>query len=177
MVNHCQDPRIAQQHFIHTARGRVAVVGGEHVGVQQAAQGRQGQGEILDQADGKGVDRAVILAALARGLGALLYRLAGSRRKVGLRNLELCFPDMPLAELLTLEQGKPLNGLGSRFEIGGAQAWAAHTASLSLPVEYVQDDDAAHIAIHRRPLGVVAAVVPWNSQLFLSAVKLGLQAP
>ncbi len=39
-----------------------------------------------------------VLAALGRGLGALLYRLAGSRRKVGLRNLELCFPDMPLSE-------------------------------------------------------------------------------
>jgi len=39
-----------------------------------------------------------VLAALSRGLGALLYRLASSRRKVGLRNLELCFPDMPLAE-------------------------------------------------------------------------------
>ena len=39
-----------------------------------------------------------MLAALARGTGALLYRLAGSRRKVGLRNLELCFPAMPLAE-------------------------------------------------------------------------------
>lgn len=39
-----------------------------------------------------------LLAAISRGLGALLYRLARSRRKVGLRNLELCFPDMPLAE-------------------------------------------------------------------------------
>ncbi len=39
-----------------------------------------------------------VLAAFARGLGALLYRLAKSRRKVGLRNLELCFPHMPLAE-------------------------------------------------------------------------------
>jgi KDO2-lipid IV(A) lauroyltransferase len=39
-----------------------------------------------------------VLAAIARGLGALLYRLASSRRKVGLRNLELCFPAMPLAE-------------------------------------------------------------------------------
>jgi len=26
---------------------------------------------------------------------------------------------------------------------------------------------------HREPLGVIAAVVPWNSQLFLSAVKIG----
>ncbi|MEY4428657.1 MAG: hypothetical protein RLZZ182_1346 [Pseudomonadota bacterium] len=39
-----------------------------------------------------------VLSAMGRGLGALLYRLAGSRRKVGLRNLELCFPGMPLAE-------------------------------------------------------------------------------
>jgi KDO2-lipid IV(A) lauroyltransferase len=39
-----------------------------------------------------------VLAALARALGALLYRLAGSRRKVGLRNLELCLPALPLPE-------------------------------------------------------------------------------
>jgi KDO2-lipid IV(A) lauroyltransferase len=39
-----------------------------------------------------------VLAAIAHGLGAVLYRLAGSRRKVGLRNLELCFPDMPLPQ-------------------------------------------------------------------------------
>ncbi|WP_290869880.1 lipid A biosynthesis acyltransferase [Aquabacterium sp.] len=39
-----------------------------------------------------------VLAALAHGLGALLYRLAGSRRRIGLRNLELCFPAMPQAE-------------------------------------------------------------------------------
>ena len=38
------------------------------------------------------------LAALAHRLGSLLYHVAGSRRKVGLRNLELCFPDMPAAE-------------------------------------------------------------------------------
>ncbi|TAK91103.1 MAG: lipid A biosynthesis acyltransferase [Aquabacterium sp.] len=39
-----------------------------------------------------------VLAAIARGMGALLYKLAKSRRRVGLRNLELCFPQMPLAE-------------------------------------------------------------------------------
>jgi KDO2-lipid IV(A) lauroyltransferase len=39
-----------------------------------------------------------VLAALAQGMGRLLFGLAGSRRKVGLRNLELCFPDMPQAE-------------------------------------------------------------------------------
>ena len=34
------------------------------------------------------------LAALGRGLGALLHRLARSRRRVGLRNLELCLPEL-----------------------------------------------------------------------------------
>ena len=34
-------------------------------------------------------------AALGRGLGRLLYRLAGSRRKVGRRNLALCLPELP----------------------------------------------------------------------------------
>ena len=45
-----------------------------------------------------------------------------------------------LAELITREQGKPLAGLGSQWEIGGAIAWARHTASLDLPVETIQDD-------------------------------------
>ena len=39
-----------------------------------------------------------LLAALGRGLGALLHTLAGSRRRIALRNLELCFPAMPEAE-------------------------------------------------------------------------------
>ena len=36
-------------------------------------------------------------AALGRGLGALLYRLAGARRRVALRNIELCFPEQSAA--------------------------------------------------------------------------------
>ncbi len=67
-----------------------------------------------------------------------------------------------LAQLLTLEQGKPLNGLGSRFEIGGAQAWAAHTASLSLPVKVLQDDAQGRVELHRKPIGVVGSITPWN---------------
>ncbi len=39
-----------------------------------------------------------LLAALGRGLGRLLYRLAGARRRVALRNLALCFPEKTAAE-------------------------------------------------------------------------------
>lgn len=38
------------------------------------------------------------LAALGWSLGGLLHRVAKSRRKVALRNVELCFPDKPPAE-------------------------------------------------------------------------------
>lgn len=35
-----------------------------------------------------------LLAAIGRGLGALLHALAGSRRRVALRNVELCLPEL-----------------------------------------------------------------------------------
>ncbi|MFC0669568.1 lipid A biosynthesis lauroyl acyltransferase [Azotobacter chroococcum] len=38
------------------------------------------------------------LLRLGRGLGALTYRLAGSRRRIARRNLELCFPERSAAE-------------------------------------------------------------------------------
>lgn len=79
MVNHRQNAGIAQQHFVDAARGRIAVVGGQHVGVQEAAQRRQGQGEILDQTDGTGIDLAVVLPALARGITKLEARLRKQR--------------------------------------------------------------------------------------------------
>lgn len=67
-----------------------------------------------------------------------------------------------LARLLTQEQGKPLGGLGSRFEIGGAQAWTNYTGSLDLPVETLQDGPEGRVELHRKPIGVVGSITPWN---------------
>jgi len=64
--------------------------------------------------------------------------------------------------LLTREQGKPLNGLGSRFEIGGAAAWTRATAELTLPVEVLQDTPEGRVELHRKPIGVVGSITPWN---------------
>ncbi len=64
-----------------------------------------------------------------------------------------------LATLLTQEQGKPLNGLGSRFEIGGAQAWTGYTAEIDLPVEVIEE---GKVELHRKPIGVVGSITPWN---------------
>lgn len=67
-----------------------------------------------------------------------------------------------LATLLTKEQGKPLGGLGSRFEMGGAMAWTRHTAGLKLPLEVLQDTAEGRVELHRKPIGVVLSITPWN---------------
>lgn len=76
-----------------------------------------------------------------------------------------------LMELVTKETGKPLNGLngvGSGMEVGGSIAWTHVTADLELPVEVIQDNDDARIEVHRKPLGVVASITPWNWPLMIA---------
>ncbi|MBL4612284.1 MAG: aldehyde dehydrogenase family protein, partial [Emcibacter sp.] len=73
-----------------------------------------------------------------------------------------------LSKLLTEEQGKPLNGLGSRFELGGCQAWTHFTADLELPMEVIQDNEEGRVELHRKPLGVVGSITPWNFPLMIA---------
>lgn len=76
-----------------------------------------------------------------------------------------------LATLLTQETGKPLNGLngvGSKFEVGGSMAWTQFTTSLTLPIEVIQDDDEHRVEVHYKPLGVVASIPPWNWPLLIA---------
>ena len=75
-----------------------------------------------------------------------------------------------LAPILTQEQGKPLPQAFA--EIMGAAMWFTYTATLQLPVEVLQDDASAHVEVRRRPLGVVAAITPWNFPLILATWKL-----
>lgn len=83
--------------------------------------------------------------------------------------MELNMPE--LMELVTLESGKPmggLNGIGSGMEVGGSIAWTQYTTGLELPVEVVQNDDEALVEVHRKPLGVVASITPWNWPLMIA---------
>jgi acyl-CoA reductase-like NAD-dependent aldehyde dehydrogenase len=73
-----------------------------------------------------------------------------------------------LATLVTKEQGKPLNGLGSRWELGGAGAWAGYTSSLSLPMKTLQDNNEGKVELHRKPLGVVGSITPWNFPVMIA---------
>ncbi|MDQ1660426.1 MAG: hypothetical protein QOJ68_406, partial [Blastococcus sp.] len=76
-----------------------------------------------------------------------------------------------LAGLLTAEQGKPLGA--ARFEISETTRWLRAAAALELPVETILDDGTAVAQLRRRPIGVVAAITPWNYPLLLAGWKLG----
>ena len=76
-----------------------------------------------------------------------------------------------LMELVTKETGKPLkglNGVGAGMEVGGAIAWTHATADLNLPVEIIQDNDEARVEVHRKALGVVGSIPPWNWPLMIA---------
>lgn len=78
-----------------------------------------------------------------------------------------------LAQLLSREQGKPMNGPNARFEIGGASAWLRTAASTPLETEVVIDDESGHAEITYRPIGVVGAISPWNWPVMISVWQIG----
>lgn len=71
-----------------------------------------------------------------------------------------------LAEIIVREQGKPL--ALAHVEVGGAVAWTRATAALELPVEVIEDRPGKRIELHRRPLGVVGSITPWNWPLMIA---------
>ncbi len=75
-----------------------------------------------------------------------------------------------LNPIITAEQGKPLGQ--SAIETMGSALWCHYYATLETPVQVIQDDDAAHVEVQRRPLGVVAAITPWNFPLILAFWKI-----
>ncbi|WP_175775141.1 aldehyde dehydrogenase [Burkholderia anthina] len=102
------------------------------------------------------------LSASARG--KLLYRLAELVERAAPR----------LAEIETNDTGKIIRETSS--QIAYVAEYYRYYAGIadklegsSIPV----DKPDMQVWLDRQPVGVVAAIVPWNSQLFLSAVKVG----
>ena len=75
-----------------------------------------------------------------------------------------------LARLLTQEQGKPL--AKAKREIGGSARWLEYTAELEVPKETIDVDGQESVTVHRRPLGVVAAIIPWNYPVMTAVWKI-----
>ena len=75
-----------------------------------------------------------------------------------------------LAPLVTAEQGKPL--ADASLEVMATGAWLKYFADLAIPREVVRGKSRGLIEVLRRPMGVVAAITPWNFPLMLAAWKL-----
>jgi acyl-CoA reductase-like NAD-dependent aldehyde dehydrogenase len=75
-----------------------------------------------------------------------------------------------LTVALQLETGKPTPVAAS--EPGICAAWLQYYAAMEMPREILQDDEAALIELAHRPLGVVAAITPWNFPLGLAMWKI-----
>jgi len=76
-----------------------------------------------------------------------------------------------IAPVLTAEQGKPLKA--AAMEPLAASRWLKYFADLETGREVIQDDARAYAEVVRRPLGVVAAITPWNFPILLSSWKIG----
>ena len=71
---------------------------------------------------------------------------------------------------ITAEQGKPLREAG--YEAVAGERWLAYHAALELPREVIQDDKRAFVEVVTRPLGVVAAITPWNFPVSSACTKI-----
>ncbi|MDM0015256.1 aldehyde dehydrogenase family protein [Variovorax sp. J22P168] len=76
-----------------------------------------------------------------------------------------------LALLITQEQGRPLPM--AKAEVSTTVHWLRGTAQLVLPMTERIDAQGVRWTTRRVPLGVVAAIAPWNFPLTLAAMKLG----
>ncbi len=75
-----------------------------------------------------------------------------------------------LAPVLTAEQGKPLGD--ANIEVFAAAIWCQYFANIETPPQVIQDDAEARVEVVRRPVGVVAAITPWNFPLTLAFWKI-----
>ncbi len=98
-----------------------------------------------------------------------------ARGKLLSRLADLISENAPrLAELETRDTGKIIRETSA--QIAYVADYYRYYAGLADKIEGAHlpiDKPDMEVWLRREPIGVVAAVVPWNSQLFLSAVKIG----
>ncbi len=93
-------------------------------------------------------------------------------RVAALRELASAISDAgdELTAILMQETGKP--GAVAAIEAPAAATWLTYYADLELTTEVLQDNERAKVTVLRRPLGVVAAIAPWNVPIAIAFFKL-----
>ena len=75
------------------------------------------------------------------------------------------------ASLLTSEQGKPLDQ--AMYEVMGSVFTLRAFAQMRIETRILRDEGGNTVTEHRTPLGVVAAITPWNFPIILVMNKMG----
>ncbi|MEI7298511.1 aldehyde dehydrogenase [Paraburkholderia tropica] len=121
------------------------------------------------------VNRAVNAASRALNDAAWAGLTASARGKLLHKLAALVEQAAPrLAEIETNDTGKIIRETSS--QIAYVADYYRYYAGIADKIEGSHipvDKPDMQVWLERQPVGVVAAIVPWNSQLFLSAVKLG----
>lgn len=73
-------------------------------------------------------------------------------------------------DLLISEQGKPRHM--AQWEVYGSIAWFREVAKQTLPEDVLEDNSERRVITRHTPLGVVAAIVPWNFPILLMVWKI-----
>ena len=113
---------------------------------------------------------AAVAAAKAAFPAWARLDLAARRQKLLVIAADLTRHAAELARLLTAEQGKPL--AHAEGEIAGSIAFMEALASLDMPTRVLQEDATGRFLEHHTPLGVVAAITPWNFPVSLFTIKV-----
>jgi acyl-CoA reductase-like NAD-dependent aldehyde dehydrogenase len=70
--------------------------------------------------------------------------------------------------LASVEKGMPM-AAGEAFVV---PSFAAHLTAEPLPVDVIEDSDERLVRVVRKPVGVVAAISPWNAPILITAEKV-----
>ena len=130
---------------------------------------------LMPDAGKDGTDRAVKAAHRAFTDPAWADLTATQRGKLLYRLADLIANNVPaLAAIETADTGKIIRETSSQIAyIADYYRYFAGLADKVQGAHLPIDKPGMEAWLRREPIGVVAAVVPWNSQLFLSAMKLG----
>ena len=145
-------------------------------GVETYAVLNPATGELIaNVAKGGAAETAQAIAAAERAFPAWRARTAKERSASVKRWGELMLENRDaLAELMSREQGKPL--AEARGEVGYAASfleWFAEEAKRAYGDVIPSPNPNAKIIVTREPVGVVAAITPWNFPLAMITRKAG----
>jgi phenylacetaldehyde dehydrogenase len=141
-------------------------------------------GEVLGRfpsGDTPDVDRAVASCRAALTTGAWPAMTPAARSRILWRIGDLIDAHIDeLAELETLDQGKPffvgrwaeIPGAAEQFRYFAGMATKIEGTTIPTSINYQPAGKQVFAYTLKEPVGVVAAIVPWNSPLIMAAMKL-----